>query len=820
MGYAVDPKGNTDSTNGIQKALYDCYYAGGGTVFLPAGEYLITDTIYIPSYVTLRGDYQDPDEVTEGDMQYGTILCVKDEAVDSTSTGTITLSGSSGAVGLTIYYPSQSLDEVVPYPYTFYVPIGTDGARVMTIQDVTVINGYRGIGTQYDLNHECLNVDNFKGTFLHTGLALHNQSDVGRYHDVTISSKYWAETNIENVQIPEQTDVKNYTKNHTTGILGSTLEWTTFSNITIEDCNKGIHFVQGLREDYQSISAIDIKITDCGTGILVDENAMDTRWGSVIARSSIDGAIENNAVSLLKMTDVDATIQRQEVEPLFVKDDFELVGTWNQYTPTGTATGTHNGVQETFAYRSFSPDTQSRVIITNESPASMDLSQYQLENLALEFWMKASDATTISLPESSYLWLGTGTLAEAPRLSFRNSSIKLNAGEWTKISLNLSTATNVGELVLSNPFTWTRMAVMNVGTSNTISISDMKIVETNMVEIAEDDLGNYTINYDATYTKPQSQLFVANLKKGSTTDVSEALQKVLDEAGTQGGGIVYVPGGTYRFDNPITVPAGVELRGASAVANREQRTYNGGTLFLCYYGDTASYDADSDDAFITLAGENAGLSGLRVIYPENGPYDTDLNTTYTVRGKASGVYVVNCYIMASAYGVDFKECDNHFIKGVYSCCWMNTFRLGGANGVIRDCLHNGNMVTRTNAQGLPENWPEENVLTSLISDQLLRPTAQYILLDGADGELVCGVSACSIRDLLINRNSSNTLVVNVCSDKMGTDGVQFTQEGGSMTVINAMRHVGTSYSCTSGTLRLFNRIAINITDEENAIIGD
>lgn len=55
MGYAVDPTGAADSTDGIQQALYDCYYSGGGTVFLPAGNYAITDTIVIPQGVTLRG---------------------------------------------------------------------------------------------------------------------------------------------------------------------------------------------------------------------------------------------------------------------------------------------------------------------------------------------------------------------------------------------------------------------------------------------------------------------------------------------------------------------------------------------------------------------------------------------------------------------------------------------------------------------------------------------------------------------------------------------------------------------------------------------
>ncbi len=59
--YCADPTGSADSTAAIQYALNDCAANGGGTVFLPVGRYLVTDTIYVPSGVVLQGDWQDPD---------------------------------------------------------------------------------------------------------------------------------------------------------------------------------------------------------------------------------------------------------------------------------------------------------------------------------------------------------------------------------------------------------------------------------------------------------------------------------------------------------------------------------------------------------------------------------------------------------------------------------------------------------------------------------------------------------------------------------------------------------------------------------------
>ena len=651
MGYAVDATGRTDSTEGIQQALDDCFAAGGGTVYLPAGNYKVTNTIKIPSYVTLRGDWQDPDQGNS----YGTVIYICSEVSEDTATGAFVMSGSSGVIGLTCYYPFQTIDKVLAYPYTFFVPFGTTGSLVITIKNVTVINGYKGIGTQYDKNHECLIVDHFKGTFLNCGLDLYNQSDVGRIHDVVISSKYWAAANAKSMNVPRHTDIDAYMKQHTIGFQLGDLEWTTFNDILVEGCRVGMKMVEGERIRFAG-SMIDVDLRDCVEGIQIED--MDERWGTVIARSNIEGSITNKSNAVLRALDV---------------------------SYTGKAMNTGNG----------------------------------------------------------------------------------------------------------------------------------------SIEFAQVDLEQYDIGCEASYEKPKNQLLVAYLTRGTTEDVSQQLQTLLNRMEEYGGGVVYVPGGTYRLDQPISIPAGVELRGVSSVANREQLENCAGTLFLCYYGDDAYCNSDTDQAFITLAGKNAGLRGIRIIYPENGPQTEDLNTTYTIRGSASGVYVVDCFIMASAYGIDFRNCDNHYISGVYSCCWYNTFRLGGKNGVIKDSLHNGNMVVRTNAEGLAEDWPrnEENDLPK-ITNSIIRKRAQYMILDGATGEVVNGVFAYGVHDFLVNNRAENTLAVNVGTDNIGDDGVQFTQHGGSMVVINAMRWNGKSYAYLSGNLLLYNRICINDITEKNEDIAE
>ena len=108
--------------------------------------------------------------------------------------GLFTLSGSSGVVGLTVYYPNQSFEAIKPYPAVFYT--NGQGASYMlsTIKNCTVINGYRGIGacchTENTNAHEQLTVENVKGTFLYTAAEVYNQADVGTWENVVVSGRY------------------------------------------------------------------------------------------------------------------------------------------------------------------------------------------------------------------------------------------------------------------------------------------------------------------------------------------------------------------------------------------------------------------------------------------------------------------------------------------------------------------------------------------------------------------------------------------------------------------------------------------------------
>lgn len=295
--YGADNTGAADSTAAIQAAVDDCYAAGGGTVFLPAGRYLLTAGITVRAFVTLRGDWQDPDTGSD----YGTVILAGVTSTPDNLPALFTVMGSAGVMGLTVYYPEQDINDVKPYPYTFYVPGGHEGFMLQSIANCTVLNGYKGIGACVDGGgHEMMTVDNVKGTFLYCGATAYNQSDVGTWKNLTVSNKYWAGAGPA-YHAPERTVLDAYTRKNTIGLILGDLEWTQFANIEVTDCKIGIHIVKGMRIEFAG-SLFDVLIDRCDVGIRVD--SIDTRWGMVVAKSHIYGSehsIVNNTFGVVKL---------------------------------------------------------------------------------------------------------------------------------------------------------------------------------------------------------------------------------------------------------------------------------------------------------------------------------------------------------------------------------------------------------------------------------------------------------------------------------------------------------------------------------------
>lgn len=268
--YNADNTGVIDATAAINTALNDCYLSGGGVVFMPAGKYKITSKIEVPTHVTLRGDWQDPDVGTS----YGTIIMANVSNGINETPALINIMGSGGVNGLTVYYPNQSATNPVAYPYTFLLCAWGEGGRMSsTVQNVTLLNSYKGIITCN--NNEMHNIFNVKGTVLKKAIRLQNTSDVGRLEKIKIDNSYWSNAGAA-YNAPARSTLDDWTRANGMGMEISDVEWENFVNISLSDYSTGILFTDCTR------------INSCGTmfGVSVVNtnkalvlNKMDPRVG-------------------------------------------------------------------------------------------------------------------------------------------------------------------------------------------------------------------------------------------------------------------------------------------------------------------------------------------------------------------------------------------------------------------------------------------------------------------------------------------------------------------------------------------------------------
>ena len=298
--FGADPTGRMDSTNAIQQAVNSLQSIGGGTVFLPSGTYLVTGNIYIPSYISLVGDWNKPSvENTDEDFDYGTVIVAKPQTLGGANPQDkplFTLGNSSGIVGVTFYYAEQNATSVKNYGYTIYA----NAPNTATLKNLTFINSAYGIGVSMNtMQNELVNLENIYATFLYNAITHNATTDVGFYDNIHISTKYWK--NAPSMYKCADADaLDSFVNSHLTAIILGDLDDQLISNVTIDGGKIGIKFTRGIRESAGFWGVVHKANISCQTGIYADYLNMVS--GVVFTDSNV-GIIENNsAVGCIKMS--------------------------------------------------------------------------------------------------------------------------------------------------------------------------------------------------------------------------------------------------------------------------------------------------------------------------------------------------------------------------------------------------------------------------------------------------------------------------------------------------------------------------------------
>lgn len=230
LDFGARADGTSDDTGAIQAAI-DAATVRGGTVYLPAGEYRVAGNLDLKEGVALVGVNAGPMSMGQ---RKGTILLAAAGRGDEDAAPFIHMTHATTVRGVTIYYPQQRCDAIVPYPWTLQLE-GFD----TTVEDVTFINSYNGIrtGPANNVRHRIRSV---AGTVLRRGLYVDYCTDIGRVENVQFHCHWWSDPVFDGVWDP----VFEYMWNHLEAFAFARTDWEYVTNNFVFPASIGWRFVK------------------------------------------------------------------------------------------------------------------------------------------------------------------------------------------------------------------------------------------------------------------------------------------------------------------------------------------------------------------------------------------------------------------------------------------------------------------------------------------------------------------------------------------------------------------------------------------------
>ena len=217
------------------------------------------------------------------------------------------------------------------------------------------------------------------------------------------------------------------------------------------------------------------------------------------------------------------------------------------------------------------------------------------------------------------------------------------------------------------------------------------------------------------------------------TDDTAAFQAALAAAQANSGGLVFVPGGDYRIDGTLTIPAGVELRGVFDIPHS---TRDRGSVLNVYAGRNNGAGVP----FIQIEA-SAGIRGLTFHYPEQ-IYDQSDTVNYgmvpypfLMRGLGADIYVIHCAATIPYRLLDLAthRCDRHYVDYLQATALRMGIRVGGGStdGQIHNCQFNPSAFTHQG--GVYDSIPFNTAAG--IHEILWRDSRPYVL-GNTSGEIL------------------------------------------------------------------------------------
>jgi len=612
--FQADNSGNSDASHAIQNAMNACFKAGGGTVYLPEGVYLIQNRIIIPNAVTLRGDWARPKE--DDKSVRGTILHIVHDQNDPDAIGTILINDSAGIRDLSIFYPRQtSLPSVIRYPFAIE-GVGSNSC----VLNVTLVNAYQGIRYTRQPTGSVVfpYIRNVYGSPIFTGIRIHNTTATPRVENVHFSPAYWVESKLD-------------------------------QSITYDLVKKSIYSVKG----------VGISIGD-GDG------------GGVFGKISLTGyyiGLQTTHESSPRVFDLTIKDSNIGVDLEYTKEH-GWIFTSGVVEAESIAVLLHNHAKRA-QFNNFVFSSQNRLIVHNSGVASFVNCRF----LDWKGYAISSTGNGGSSGSSKDSLIG-GDEVDRERIDYylTVAGSSFSPGNHINIGAKISKAIIYGNVPTGSEFKVNNNSNSRQVVIRKEDVVDFQKVSISKYEFAErKTIKRPPSGYEYIFNIKNNA--VANAVGDGVTDDTLAFEKVLRKAGEVAsnrneyagsnpngyGCVVYLPAGVYKILGHITIPSNVLLRGVHDVSFV---TETARTILLSY----ADKDNASGQPFITME-KNSGIQGVYLFRPDQS-FKGSLSKIYKypVAIKGLGNNWAYNVVLGNIYdGIDFSNGGGHHIDSLYAC---------------------------------------------------------------------------------------------------------------------------------------------------------
>lgn len=313
----------------------------------------------------------------------------------------------------------------------------------------------------------------------------------------------------------------------------------------------------------------------------------------------------------------------------------------------------------------------------------------------------------------------------------------------------------------------------------------------------------------------------------AASDASAVIQKALNDANANGGGIVYLKPGFYRLDSPLTVYDNTLLKGAASAATRDVIGMSKGTALIGNYGYTEDEGmAQHMTALITLQGKNSGMQGIRVIYPDNKPTPKAAQKykyhSFVVRILGENAYMAQCSLVGVPYGIEIKNTKGVVVTQVSGCYYKVGVRVLDSQDIYFDeLLENSTVVSRfgyAQVFALTKyfllGWPTDSSGLSDMYGYITRPNTAFFQAQNSTNISIVNSFAFGIRTFYEAVNSE-AKILSSCSDNC-SDYI-WRLDGGKLNVVNMFKFNdrATYITTNGGTINCFNTLTLHLNATAN-----